>query len=860
MRKLWLHPWPWLTFAALLWTLLALWIAHEKEEMRTQEFRRELDVVSTAYRAAIEQHRLMAETLFSTQMRGSDVIEAIEKGLAAKDEMEAARWRGRLYRLLAPTYDRLVQQGVRQMQVFTPEGVSFLRLHQPDKFGDSLLEVRPSVRLVTREWRPVAGFEVGRLVSGFRFVFPLENAGKPIAAAEIGLGFRTLRNALERISPQHEYALILAKNAASGVIWQERKGLYGPAELSPDYLIEDPKLELPDSAPRSPTQHALDEKLAKLDLVRRGLASHEPFAAAVSHDEGWWVASFVPIKDVAGQHAGYLVGYAPVDSLAAIERDWDLYSAGAALILLLLALAAWRARVANTRLAAEREELATITSTMGDALYLSDQEGIVRFINPAFVELLGWPPERVIGQRGHCLFHQPPDARCEAELCEILKTVAAGRRYAGEEAFYRADGTALPVEVVAAPILAHGRYAGSVTVFRDVTQRRETERVLREAKEAAEAAARAKSEFLANMSHEIRTPMNGVIGMAELLLDTPLSAEQREQAQTIRDSAASLLGILNDILDLSKIEAGGFALHRESFSPAELIGGIARMFAPLAEKKGVRLITQSEAGLPSSLLGDALRIRQVFVNLVGNALKFTEHGEVSVRLAWRDGRLRGEVIDTGIGIPNEVLPRLFQPFAQADASTTRRFGGTGLGLALCKRLVELMEGEIGVESCAGEGSTFWFEIPCPAAAEPAALNHDAPPVAQRQGRVLLAEDNAVNRRIAEAMLGKLGHAVTSVADGRSAVEAWQNGHFDLVLMDCMMPEMDGYQAAREIRRLEAERGGHTPIVALTASVLEADRERCFAAGMDDFLPKPVTRAALEDKLSRWLTEASRNEE
>ncbi|MFZ5499654.1 MAG: PAS domain S-box protein [Pseudomonadota bacterium] len=522
-------------------------------------------------------------------------------------------------------------------------------------------------------------------------------------------------------------------------------------------------------------------------------------------------------------------------------------------------------RQKQAEIAAKQSEtyLRAILDCLGEGVYTLDRQGRCVFINAEGARLLGYAAEELIGKLLHeAIHHHRPDGRpLPAAECPIHLAMQQ-RIYRSEaEVFFCKDGAPLPVKVTGAPLPQDGPFGGSVAVFSDRRIAVETERRLNEAKEAAERAARLKSEFLAVMSHEIRTPLNGVIGMAELLLDTPLSAEQREQAQTIRDSAASLLGILNDILDLSKIEAGGFVLHRESFSPAELIASIARMFAPLAEKKGVRLITQSEAGLPSSLLGDALRIRQVFVNLVGNALKFTERGEVSVRLAWRDGRLRGEVIDTGIGIPNEVLPRLFQPFAQADASTTRRFGGTGLGLALCKRLVELMDGEIGVESCAGEGSTFWFEIPCPLAAEPAALDHEpAPPVAQRQGRVLLAEDNAVNRRIAEAMLGKLGHAVTSVADGRAAVEAWRNGHFDLVLMDCMMPEMDGYQAAREIRRLEAERGGHTPIVALTASVLEADRERCFAAGMDDFLPKPVTRAALEDKLSRWLTEASRNEE
>ncbi|MCX7898391.1 MAG: ATP-binding protein [Rhodocyclaceae bacterium] len=851
-RSLFYRPWPYLGLALALWLALSAWLWRERQVMENQEFMREIEVVETAYRAAIEQHRLLAEAVLQSYFLEPDVLTLVAAGVCAEEEAEASRLRGQLYRLLAPLYERLAAQGVRQMQVFTPDGRSFLRMHQPDKFGDSLLEVRPSVRLVTQERRPVYGFEIGRLVSGFRFVFPLRREGEFVGAAEISVGFKTLRHVLERIAPTHEYALILAKDATTGVVWQERAHLFGVAEISPHYLIEDPKLELPDTAPRSPTQRAIDAILATDAEVASALAARRRFARAAWHDGEWWTAAFVPINDVAGNHAGYLIGYAPVASLATIYRDFYWQMAAAGLALALLALALWRLAVGAKKLAAEREELATITRTMGDGLYLTDRQGIVRYVNPAFVDLLGHAPEKVIGQRGHCIFHEPPDTPCEEELCEILATVAKGQRFVGEEEFFRADGRSIPVEVISAPILEHGRYAGSVTVFRDISLRREQQRALIAAKEAAEAAARAKAEFLANMSHEIRTPMNGVIGMAELLLDTPLSPEQREQVETIRDSANHLLGILNDILDLSKIEAGALSLHRAPFLPQELIEGLRRLFLPLAAKKGLRFAASCEDCVPDTLLGDALRIRQVLVNLIGNALKFTDQGEVGVVMSWREGILRAEVRDTGIGIAPDVLQRLFQPFAQADASTTRRFGGTGLGLALCKRLIELMEGKIGVESAPGRGSTFWFEVPCPLAAMRIVLDQDGAPAPMRQAKILLAEDNAVNRRIAEAMLGKLGHRVVAVADGRAALEAWESERFDLILMDCMMPELDGYQAAAEIRRREATRGGHVPIIALTASVLEADRERCFASGMDDFLAKPVTRAALADKLSRWL--------
>ncbi|MCX7674038.1 MAG: ATP-binding protein [Thiobacillaceae bacterium] len=853
----WRQPWPYLLTAAILWALFALWMRYEHDFRQGQEFARELDVLDTAYRAAIEQHRLMAEVLFDASVRQPQTLATIAQGALAAEtgrHAEAARLRGRLYRQLAPVYDRLLGMGVRQLQIFTPQGRSFLRLHQPDKYGDLLINVRPSVRQVIERQVTVSGFEVGRLFSGFRFVFPLLQEGRLIGAGETSLGFKSLHATLQRIAASREYELILARSTVQAVLWRERQGLYGPTAFSAEYWVEDPKQELPDTAPRSPMQQALNARLADEPDLADQLRAGKRFARAVEHAGRWWVVAFLPIADTAGQHAGYLIGYAPVDSLAALYRVYLWQVSAAAVVMLLLALAAWRLALMQVRLAAEREQLHIITQTMGDALYLSDAEGRVRFVNPAFVELLGWQPQQVLGRPGHPIFHQEP-GKAEQTHCPILDTVAGGRRYLGEQIFYRADGSALPVEVVSAPVQQAGRHLGSVTVFRDITRRREAEEALVAAKEAAEAAVRTKSEFLANMSHEIRTPLNGIIGMAELLLDAPLPPQQRVQVETLRASAVSLLGILNDILDLSKIEAGAMAICPAPFDPRALIEDVCRLFLPMAVNKGlnVRVVIAPGAAeaLPPALLGDALRIRQVLSNLLGNAVKFTEHGGIEVVAGWSDDRLRIEVRDTGIGIPAEVQTRLFTPFSQADGSTTRRYGGTGLGLALSKRLVELMRGRIGVLSESGHGSTFWFELPCPLSATPSPEQTVERP-RTRAAHILLAEDNAVNRQVAEALLCRLGHTVVTAEDGEQAVQAWQSGQFDLVLMDCMMPRMDGYAATRAIRALEAQRGGHTPILALTANVLEDERERCRDAGMDDHLAKPITRAALEQALARWL--------
>ncbi len=548
------------------------------------------------------------------------------------------------------------------------------------------------------------------------------------------------------------------------------------------------------------------------------------------------------------QNIGVLKVVSPVEK-AFTEREISLLRLIAGVLSSSLSQMISRQSLADSEI-----KFRTLIETAADGILVSEN-GVSFESNPAFLSMFGYEPKDILGRS--ILDYVSPELKYRTE-----EHVRVGYALPYETICRRKDGSTFHAEVYGRSVELAGKKV-RVTTVRDITERKLIDATLRESEHRARQADHAKSRFLANMSHEIRTPLNGIIGMTQLISDTQLTEEQKDLVETIRISSDTLLTLVNDILDLSKIEAQEMTIESIAFDVNKVVEDVHKTMSFAAKVKGLEFRRMLAPNLGCDLKGDPTRVRQVLLNLVNNAIKFTSQGAVEIHtLVLNAGltsiKFRVEIHDTGIGIKPDALARLFKPFSQADASTTREYGGTGLGLSISKSLINAMGGQIGVIEKIPQGSIFWFELELDIENAHKDMRSSSAKIeslasgALADFRILVAEDNSINAKVVSAMLSRMGYNSLLVGNGAEALDALRTQPFDLVLMDCQMPEMDGYEATRKIRAAD-QSWNKIPVIAQTANAMKDDLDLCMAAGMNDYITKPINYDVMQEVLQRWVS-------
>jgi len=693
------------TIFLVLWVGTAGFLCSRWAVMRDQRLAEENAMLETTYHAGLAMYQLATEVFVQEVIQRPEVIATVAEGMRSQGE-ERNLARGRLYRMLAPLYTSLRSLGIQQFHFHTADGHSYLRFHAPDKFGDALFEVRPSIRKADSELRPSSGLEVGRMNLGFRYVYPLFQEAQHIGSVETGVTFRAISESMAVIDPGHEYQLLLRRDAIDKVLFDDYRQLFRVSSLSDDFLVEDERLNLPVSPPQvSPQVRDVNERLKSNPRFAEGLASRRPFSLAVSIEDEDWAVCCVPEQDVSGENVAYVLSYSRAPYLLALRHELLFNLTVVSLAAAGLLWFSLRLLRTHGRLLEEKKYLQTVTDTIGEGLCVMDARGVVMQVNPVFSEILGFTPGEIVGKIGHDLFHVHGDgSHIPLADCPILQATSARETFTGEAVFRHRNGQLLIVELTCKPLFKEGVLTGSVTAFRDITARKEAQQRLLDSD-------RIKGEFIATASHELRTPLAVIQGYTEYLLENAqLDVEQaREFEKTILVKAVALEKIIDDLLDVSHIEAGRpVCLELEKINLAQEIRQVALQFEKEDRQHPIRVYLPTQEIVISL---DRFKIIQVLENLFNNAVKFSPKGsEITVRLEVLGEKVQVEVADQGVGIPLEKQPYIFDKFFRVDTSNTS-VSGFGLGLYLCRKIVEAHGGAIWVESIPGTSTSFYFTLP-----------------------------------------------------------------------------------------------------------------------------------------------------
>lgn len=946
----------------ILFTPFSVILFYNHERTVEIFFNNNVQLQEVVWRSVTIAHNNEADSYFETYVMNNDVLQILKEYKYA-DQKSRDLLRLKLYRLLYPRYETLKKKGVRQFHFHTANAESILRMHAPDKFGDSLKIERPDVWLANKNLQIVRTFESGKVVSGFRNVYPIIWTDEHLGSVEVSFSFESLRQMLADLFENREFIALIKKDNLNK-LFDEQKGLY--KEFIPGWLEEDPDRELYDTLKAIPAEYREALEFARKDKDFIKLINQNSSGGTYFKYRGKnYLILKTVIFDTYQTPTASIVSISKSEELDNILKKFRLDFFSLVSLIFLLSTLITILSGKNEKVLEREQFIENILSTIHTGLYIMNQDGNTIRINESLTRILGYTEEDLLGKSAHDIFHLHHQ---DKNNCPIFKVITTNREYEGTEIFKSKNGDFLYVTVkskrfefqgehyaivtfidiselvkrenelnktnfilntiienfndavmltddktivqindkmikdfcVPLDLVPEGidkviafislnfknqsdfinfaysdkentildtvdvkhieirkvpiksfKFSGILWIFSDRTETISNMKKMAMLKEKAEEANKAKSLFLSSMSHEIRTPINGIIGALELIPKQNLSDEILSYLNIIKSSSEHLLMLINDILDLSKIESGYLKLENIPFEPIKVLKRVRSIIYPTTIPKGLTFsIDYPDRGI--CVYGDPHRLSQILINLSGNAVKFTEKGEVEVKMeilseSETEIRLKFSVRDTGIGIPEDKMDKLFKPFSQIDDSHTRKFGGTGLGLVISQNLVKMFGGIIKVESKVGEGSIFSFEIDFQKAEFKRC--EDSEEVYNSMGenidighlKVLLVEDNKVNSIIATNLLKKLGITdIDTAYDGLEAIEKVKTKRYDLIFMDMSMPEMDGVTATKIIRTDPEVIDNNTPIIAMTANAFEEDKQLCISAGMNDFVTKPIS--------------------